>query len=265
MVNIKILMVMDSQFNADLISRVLRNAGLNFDSLRVYDEAGMRACLRVEMPSPDVILSDDVLLHFDCLSALAVAHEMCPESPAIFISGGYGDELALECIKGGAYDFVLMSNLPRLPRAVERVIGEARERADRERARRSVAERDRFFARLIEQSSEYVVATDLNGVVLSWNLAAEVLYGFSGSEAEGKELRELHLANLKTFEYRQVLRAIRDGKSYIVQEIRRGKNGSVLRVVSSRSPLRDEAGYPIGQIDIGHEISANFVTAERSA
>ena len=50
---LKILMVMDSGFNADLIGRLLRKSGMALDSTRVYDEETMRAALGGAMAAPE--------------------------------------------------------------------------------------------------------------------------------------------------------------------------------------------------------------------
>ncbi|MSQ50927.1 MAG: PAS domain S-box protein [Betaproteobacteria bacterium] len=258
-----ILLVQDSGFSADLIRRSLRNCGFEFDMHRVYDESGMRAALGSSASQPDIILCEDVLLRFDCLSALAVVRELCPIVPLIFISGGQGEELAIECVKSGAHDFVLMSNIVRLPRAIERAVREARESAQAARVLREKESRNQFLARLVEQAGESVVSTDLDGVVRSWNQAAETLYGFSAEEALGKSLRSLQLAHIGDEEYRTVVSRIRSAKACTVESSRRCKDGTMRHVVSNHSPLFDDAGTHIGQVGIGREIARQARNGDR--
>lgn len=247
---LKILIVMDSAFNADLIGRLLRKGGIAIDAHRVYDEESMRAALAPPAFPPDAILCEDVLQRFDCLSAMAVGRELCPQVPIIFISGGQGEELAIECIKGGAQDFVPMSNLARLPRALERAVREARDSAQARKLRRDNAVGDHYYAQLVDQACECVISVNLDGVVRSWNRAAESLYGFSAAEAVGTSLRQLHLAHVSEEDFNILLGRIRSGATYTVDSLRRRRSGQMVRVFSSHSPLSDDNGEHIGQVTI---------------
>src|SRR4029079_8990245 len=64
---------------------------------------------------------------FDGLSALRLVRERRPEGPYIFVSGTLGEERAIDALKHGATDYVLKSNLARLPQAVTRAAREAEE------------------------------------------------------------------------------------------------------------------------------------------
>src|SRR5579859_1267514 len=84
--------------------------------------------------SPDVILSDFSMPAFDGMAALAIAREQAPDTPFIFVSGTIGEEHAIRALKNGATDYVLKTNLVRLPPAVERALQDARDRAARRKA-----------------------------------------------------------------------------------------------------------------------------------
>ena len=80
-----------------------------------------------------MILSDFSMPGFDGMAALALARELSPDTPFVFVSGTIGEEYAIRALKNGATDYVLKSNLMRLPAAVERALAEARERRERRR------------------------------------------------------------------------------------------------------------------------------------
>jgi diguanylate cyclase (GGDEF)-like protein/PAS domain S-box-containing protein len=80
-----------------------------------------------------VILSDFSMPGFDGMAALAIARELSPDTPFIFVSGTIGEEYAIRALKAGATDYVVKANLVRLPAAVERALAEARERRARRR------------------------------------------------------------------------------------------------------------------------------------
>jgi diguanylate cyclase (GGDEF)-like protein/PAS domain S-box-containing protein len=129
---IRVLLTEDVASDAELEVRELKRAGMRVVHRIVDSEASFLAALREF--SPDIILSDFSMPVFDGMAALAIAREESPDTPFIFVSGTIGEEYAIRALKNGATDYVLKSNLVRLPAAVERALAEATER----RARRKV-------------------------------------------------------------------------------------------------------------------------------
>jgi diguanylate cyclase (GGDEF)-like protein/PAS domain S-box-containing protein len=123
---IRVLFAEDMPSEAELELRELKRAGMRVTHHVVDSEESFRHALRGF--APDVILSDFSMPQFDGLAALAIAHEQAPEVPFIFVSGTIGEEYAIRALKNGATDYVLKTNLLRLPPAVERALAEAKER-----------------------------------------------------------------------------------------------------------------------------------------
>jgi len=123
---IRILMVEDNALDAELIALQLGRAGLPFTVERTWTHQGMLDALRGG--GFDVILADHVLPGFDGDAALALACEIAPGIPFIFVSGTLTEELAVKALKRGARDYVVKARLQRLPDAIVRAIGEAEER-----------------------------------------------------------------------------------------------------------------------------------------
>ena len=123
---IRLLLVEDVATDAELAVRELRRAGMRVEHRLVDSETRFRA--ELEGFTPHVILSDFTMPHFDGMAALALAREAAPDVPFIFVSGTIGEEYAIRALKNGATDYVLKTNLIRLPAAVERALQEARER-----------------------------------------------------------------------------------------------------------------------------------------
>lgn len=82
----------------------------------------------------DLILSDFRLKDIDGLQALELARENAPETPFIFLSGSIGEEIALQCVRAGAHDYVLKDRIKRLPTAIRHAVDEAKERQHRQAA-----------------------------------------------------------------------------------------------------------------------------------
>jgi hypothetical protein len=132
---VRILLLEDSDSDAELIERELRAGGLEYVLRREEDGPGFERALREFRPG--VVLSDYRLPHYDGAQALALARQRCPDVPVIVISGAVGEEKTVELLKGGATDFVLKDRLGRLVSAVRRAL---REVGEREALRRAQAE-----------------------------------------------------------------------------------------------------------------------------
>jgi len=126
---VRFLLLEDSAPDAELEVRELKRAGLRFTHQLIDSEQSFVAALREF--APHVILSDFSMPGFDGMAALALAREICPDTPFIFVSGTIGEEYAIRALKNGATDYVLKSNMVRLPVAVERALSDANERRER--------------------------------------------------------------------------------------------------------------------------------------
>ncbi len=126
---LRVLLLEDVADDAELVLRELRRSGLHADQRVVDGEKSFAGALREF--APDVILSDFSMPGFGGMAALASAREICPETPFIFVSGAIGEEFAVRALKSGATDYVMKTNLVRLPAAVERALREGKERAAR--------------------------------------------------------------------------------------------------------------------------------------
>ena len=143
---LRILLLEDSDLDAELLVRELRKGGIEC----VVQRTQTRQEFERGIPEfqPEIILADYNLPTFDGALALVIAAQLCPAVPVIIVSGAVGEETAVQVLKNGATDFVLKDRLAgRLVPAVQRAL---RERA--ERAARLQAEADlRTLNRELEQ------------------------------------------------------------------------------------------------------------------
>jgi signal transduction histidine kinase len=128
----RILLLEDSEIDADLLIEQLDRGAPAFTMKRVVTEAEFSAALN--SGDIDLILSDYSLPGFDGRQALEIAHARVPDVPFIFVSGVLGEEVAIESLQRGATDYMLKHRLSRLPAAVDRAVTEMRERRDRRQA-----------------------------------------------------------------------------------------------------------------------------------
>lgn len=100
--HVRILIVEDSEPDAQLILRALRGGGIDPAYERVETREGMQAALH--RTRWDVALSDHSMPQFDALGALELARRADADLPVIVISGAIGEELAVATMRAGAKD-----------------------------------------------------------------------------------------------------------------------------------------------------------------
>ena len=111
----------------------------------------------------------------------------------------------------------------------------------------------RRLAAVVESSDDAIVSKNLDGVITSWNLAAERMFGYSASEAVGQSIRMIIPADLQA-EEDMVLARIRAGQSVDHYETRRRrKDGSELLISLTVSPIADETGVVVGASKIARD------------
>jgi DNA-binding NarL/FixJ family response regulator len=114
---LRIVLLEDSAIDAELIEHALSRAGMKVILTRVDTRDAYVAALRTA--EPDVVISDHGLAQFTSLAALKALQSIRPASPFIVVSGAMGDQSAVACLRAGAEDFILKSNLDRLPQSIE--------------------------------------------------------------------------------------------------------------------------------------------------
>ena len=134
-----VLMVEDSDSDAQLIVRALKKAGYDVVSERVETPAQMRSAL-AQRPW-NVVISDYNLPQFDGRAALTLLQATGQDIPFIVVSGAIGEESAAEIMKAGAHDYVSKGRLARLIPAVERELAQAEIRQERKQTDESLRQR----------------------------------------------------------------------------------------------------------------------------
>lgn len=113
---LKILLLEDVADDAGLVDHALRKERLSFVSKRVDTREDFIDALHDFIP--DVVLSDHGLPQFNSIEALQLCREQGMTAPFILVTGTVSEEFAVNCLKQGADDYVLKSNLSRLPSAI---------------------------------------------------------------------------------------------------------------------------------------------------
>ncbi len=117
---LRILMLEDSSEDAMLIQRELRKDNLSFVAELVDTESEFRTAIKKFRP--DVVLSDHGLPGFNSREALKICLKERSLTPFILVTGTVSDDYAVACLRDGADDYILKSNLVRLPSAIRSAV-----------------------------------------------------------------------------------------------------------------------------------------------
>jgi PAS domain S-box-containing protein len=129
------------------------------------------------------------------------------------------------------------------------------ERREAEQRIRSSEARYRDIAAIVEFSDDAVFATDLDGLITSWNKGAERLFGYTATEVIGRPVSML-IPTDRQDEEPITLARIRSGERIDPYEtIRRHKDGSLVDISLTVSPIRNSQGEVVGASKIARDIS----------
>lgn len=121
--------------------------------------------------------------------------------------------------------------------------------------RKSAQEASQRLAAIVESSNDAIVSKDLNGIVTSWNPAAEKMFGYTADEMIGRPITTIIPPGLQDDE-RRILETIARGERIEhFETIRLTKSGQQLEVSLTISPVKDEAGRIVGAAKIARDIT----------
>jgi diguanylate cyclase (GGDEF)-like protein/PAS domain S-box-containing protein len=141
---LRLLVVDDSERDAELLIRQVEAAGYNTASHRV-DTAGDLATALAER-AWDVVLADFRMPSLDGFGALDIFQRNGRDIPFVIVSGTVGEETAVALMKAGAHDYIMKDNLARLVPVIEREIAEAEQRRLRRQVELRLQQRERMLA-----------------------------------------------------------------------------------------------------------------------
>ncbi len=246
---LRVLIVEDSEQDARLFLREVRQGGYEPLSQRVESAAALNSALAAQ--EWDVIICDYRLPQFTGLDALKLVQATGRDLPFILVSGAVGEDQAVAVMKAGAHDFVLKENLARLPSVVRRELGDAEARRQRTQAVEAVAR----LAAIVESSHDALFGEDLDGIITSWNPGAEQIFGYRAEEIVGTSIMRLIPADQQAAEHalqRQIVAGERGGT---FETIRLTKEGREFPASITIAPMKDAAGKVIGTSRVLRDIT----------
>jgi PAS domain S-box-containing protein len=176
---LRLLILEDQPSDTELILHVLRQADFVPDWQQVDNEADYQAHLNASL---ELILADYTLPQFDAMRALYLLQDRGLDIPFIIVTGSMSEEVAVECMKQGAADYILKDRLRRLGPAVMRALAEKRLRDDKQHAEAALLDSEARYRQLAEWAPDGILI-HCQGTVVFVNPAGAALLGAKHPDA----------------------------------------------------------------------------------
>lgn len=234
---LRFLFVEDLATDFELAEWHLRSEGLEFTSLRVDTQAAYLQALKEFQP--DIIISDYSMPGFDGMQALRLIQEAKIDIPFIILTGSMNEDIAVECLKAGAQNYVIKENIHRLPMAVLDALKQHQILLAKQRAEEQLLKSEAKFRALFQNNHTVMLLIDpADGKIVDVNPAACSFYGWSKEEFETK-----HIAEINTLSPEEVngemQKALQEQRDYFQFE-HRLKNGSIRDVEVFSGPIEHQ-------------------------
>ncbi len=237
--SLRVLIVEDSEFDAQIMVSLLRKAGYEVSMERVETGESMRTALAER--EWDIILADYNLPNFNAPAALQLLQGTGLDLPFIIVSGGIGEDVAVAAMKSGAHDYLMKGNLHRLAPAVERELREAANRAGQRAAKRALLESELRYRLLWETSPDAVILMDIHSEIHFANPAVKEVFGYAPEEIIGQRLTILQPERLRGAHLEGIRRYLQTGEKHLdwraTETVGRRKDGIEIPIEVSFSDM----------------------------
>ncbi len=236
---LKILIVEDMAQDMELIIIQLKKEGFDFK----YKWAQNKKEFITEIPAfcPDIILSDYSMPSFTGMDALEIARETAPDTPFIIVTGSLNEEIAVSCIKHGAWDYVIKEAIIRLGPAIRNALNLKDQKQKKRQAQSELLRSEQLYRLLAGNISDMVSKVNLEGEFEFVSPSSFTLLGYEPDEILGKNIYSfIHGDEIKSVKADMAL-IINQTKPVITQCRFKKSNGKYVWVeISSSGFLNDE-------------------------
>ena len=230
---LKILFVEDVRTDAELIWHEIERNNITFSGVLVDNAQDFTEHLKIF--EPDLIISDYALPQFDGMTALRLRNQYAPLIPFILVTGSINEEIAVECMKAGADDYILKDSLARLSASITNSIKKLKLTKEK-----GIAEEELRKSELRLQKAQYIASVgnwelDLSSRLVWCSDEAKRIYGLS---YEGHEIPYEIIKKSPLPEFREMLdetldRLLKYNETYEIEfEIKRVNDGTIRSVYS---------------------------------
>jgi len=231
----RILIVEDSKADLELAKREIRKHLKDC----VFEHVETRSDFLKVLDSfePHLIISDYNMPGFDGMKALRLAQDKAPLTPFIVWTGSLGEDIAAECMKAGANNYIIKENLKRLGPAVIHALEERQLYLERKLA-------EEKFQSIFENSADGIFQSTPEGQYLSVNPAMARIYGYDSPRDMLESITDIaRQIYVDAGERREFIRLLDKSDSVTNFEARNyRKDGSIIWVSTSARVVRDASG-----------------------
>lgn len=197
---------------------------------------------------PSIIVSDYAMPRFDGMSALKLALERMPNVPFILLTGSVNEETAVECMKAGAWDYVIKGHARRLGPALKSALEQGEVNKKRQQAEAALKQSENFQKRLLEAIPIPLFYKDAQGRYLGANRAFETFIGITRQQMLGKTVFDINPPELAQIYYAKDLALFENGG--VQQYVTKAQNArdQLRDVIFNKAALTDSQGKVCGLI-----------------
>lgn len=187
--SLRVLLLEDRAADADLVLDELHQFGFEPEWHRVDTQADFLASLNEDL---DIILADYTMPQFNALQALHGLQQSGLDIPLIVVTGSISEEVAVDCMKLGAADYLLKDRLTRLGPAVVKVLEDRRLRMEKRQAEAALRASEEKHRLLFENAGLGIGYCTPRGQIVALNRVAAAQLGRDPEDFVGKTVIDLY-------------------------------------------------------------------------
>ena len=242
----------------DFFRNSLRTLVESQEGWRVCGEAvnGIDAVEKTRLLKPELVLLDVTMPEMNGLDAARMIRQQEPSTFILVVSQNDAEGMAAAAVAAGADGFVQKSRVSQdLFEAVGDLVGSPANGAANANGGSQGLNRAALLTAIVDSSDDAIVSKDLNGKITSWNQSAERIFGYSAKEAVGQHIT-LIIPIGRWGEEDIILGRLRKGQRVDhFETVRKRKDGTLLDVSLTISPVRNLKGEVVGASKIARDIT----------
>ncbi len=246
---LRILLVEDVPADAELAAWELRREGLSFSRIRVDSQDEFLKALHEFQP--DLVISDYSMPEFNGMQALELSLAHNPILPFIILTGAMNEEIAVECMKAGAADYVIKDNLTRLPYAVKGALERHKDQKAKAEAEAALRLSEERFRVALKNSAFVVASTDRD---LRYTWIHNPQPDLKGQDVIGKRDDEIQ-NNYGTRKLLKLKKQVLETGNCLRTEVSFPVSNGIITYDTTLEPLTDDNGQIIGVTSVAVDIS----------
>ncbi|MEQ9503926.1 MAG: response regulator [Deltaproteobacteria bacterium] len=251
----RLLIVEDNPGDADYIVSLLEEDAPG-NELPIFRAETMKAAHAVLADEAvDAIILDLRLPDCEGIECVRAIRSVATNTPILVLTALEDEALALTCLSEGAQDYISKNDVG--IENLTRALGFAMARMGESSARKREERVRSLMGSLVGSTADAILSTSVDGIVTSWNLAAESFFDIPSATAVGKPIEELASERAEVVGLREVAAAAQrlNGSTVVKDVIQIARRSEEITASVAVTPLRDEHGEVHGRTIVCRDIT----------